>query len=134
MKAQRPFLRFHSVWIVVFGFNVLVASRSHADLVISIEGECPGILSLHWNGAVPNRNAGIAYSRVPGRWTMPGGGPCGGTTLGIKNPILVTIVQTGDDGRGHIDGYVPPGLCSIYLQMVVADGYPCQTSNVVQIQ
>ncbi len=62
-------------------------------------------------------------------------GACAGTTLGLGSSglRLVKVFATGADGEGRLTGVAPPFACGGYLQMVVADGNPCTTSNVVQI-
>lgn len=107
---------------------------AHADLTISLDGECPGWMVLSWQGAVPDRWAVIAVSPRRDEWIMPWGGPCGGTTIELSPPYIVRTFRTDSDGRGTMEGTVRNRYCGLYVQMIVADGQPCQTSNVLQIQ
>ncbi len=109
------------------------ARGAQAQVVISIDGDCPGRIALRWEGATPQRGAGLWFSRNLGGYTLQGA--CAGTTLGLGSSglRLVKVFATGADGEGRLTGVAPPFACGGYLQMVVADGNPCTTSNVVQI-
>lgn len=102
---------------------------------ITIQGECPGQLVVRWEGATPDRPAAIAFSRREGHFTLPAG-PCHGTVLGLSSGHGFRDVRdfrTGSKGRGRLTGQAHLAACGGYLQMIVADGLPCTTSNVVQI-
>ena len=128
-SSRKPLSILAFVMIIVF----LWPSGAKADLTISLEGECPGEMTVSWDGAVPDRWAVLLTSRIRGPWIVPGT-TCGGTVLGIVAPTLRVVFRTDEDGSGSMQGFVPNGLCGQYLQMVVLEGHPCQTSNVVQIQ
>lgn len=100
---------------------------------IALEGNCPGRLRLTWQDTAPNHWAGLCYSDVAGRFTLPAG-PCGGTVLGLgsRNLRLVEAFNTGPDGRGSLVGFATEPFCIGYVQIIVTDG-PCHTSNVVRV-
>ncbi len=100
---------------------------------IALEGRCPGRLLFRWQDAPPNQWAGICYSDVAGRFTLPAG-PCGGTVLGLggRNLRLVHSFNTGADGQGSLSALASAPFCIGYVQIIVMDG-PCQTSNVIRV-
>lgn len=101
---------------------------------LSATGDCPGRVTVAWAGAGPGRPQGIAVANTVGRFIVPGG-PCGGTQLGLSNQgiQLVYTGNTGPNGSGQVSSNVGAAGCGKYIQMVVADGSPCATSNVVQL-
>ncbi|MCC6909646.1 MAG: hypothetical protein IT430_17045 [Phycisphaerales bacterium] len=103
------------------------------DLTIGVQGECPGAITLRWQGATPDRYMGIVFALETGTYIIPT--PCGGTQLGLgtRGLWLAAIVQTRSDGQGRVTGTAAPDSCGGYVQAVVMDGNPCATSNVVQI-
>ena len=101
--------------------------------LISLEGRCPGRLRLAGQETSSNHWAGLCYSDVTGRFTLPGG-PCGGTVLGLgsRNLRLVRSFNAGADGQGRLVGFAWAPFCIGYVQIIVVDG-PCQTSNVARV-
>lgn len=108
------------------------ASGARAQVVISIDGDCPGAVQFRWEGATPDRWAGLCFALNTGNYTLPG--TCQGTVLGLGSHQLqlVTSFRTGPEGSGSLAGPVPRRACSGYLQVIVY-GFPCTTSIVVQI-
>lgn len=110
-------------------------SSVHAgDLTIEIQGNCPGVLVLRWSGATPSHLAGLWFSHNLGQFTLPAG-PCGGTVLGLgTNGLrLDRTFHTSPDGEGYMRGRVTEYACGGYVQMMVQDGNPCATSDVLQL-
>lgn len=107
---------------------------SRADLVLSVDGACPGEITIQWTGATADKQAGLWFSRNLGEYRL-NGPPCAGTTLGLGTHglRLARVFRSGGQGEGQMTGRVPILACSGYLQMIVSDGYPCSTSNVAQI-
>lgn len=105
------------------------------NLVISLEGDCPGTMSVHWQGATPNRRAWLLISAENAGFQSQPGYPCGGTFLDIGPGGLriAAAFRSGSEGSGRGSGRVTPAVCGQYLQMIVEDGNPCATSNVAQI-
>jgi hypothetical protein len=104
------------------------------SLSLQADGTCPGTVTVEWDGATPNRQAGLVFSARQGSFTISGG-PCDGTQLGLgTNQLqLVRTLSTGATGSGRLSGNAGAGACGGFLQLVVADGSPCTTSNVAQI-
>lgn len=100
---------------------------------IRLSGDCPGRITIAWSNVTPNRTMGILFASNTGNFTLPGGA-CGGTTLGLSSSglRLVNTVSSGS-GSGQVSGSAGTGACRGYLQLVIADGSPCSTTNVVQI-
>ncbi len=109
--------------------------RSGPDsLTLTLEGVCPGRLSVAWEGATPDRPAGLLYADATGNFLISFE-HCEGTILGlsIHGLRLVRLLNTGPDGAGELTGRAAPLACGGFLQLVVYDQRPCTTSNVVQI-
>ncbi len=103
-------------------------------LFLRVSGDCPGRVTVSWSNATPSRPMGIALANSTGNFTVPGG-VCGGTLLGLSNSGLQLVYtgNTGANGSGSVSSNAGTAACRKFLQMVVADGSPCDTSNVVQI-
>lgn len=101
---------------------------------LSISGTCPGRITVSWNGTTRSRPMGIVFANATGNFVIPGG-VCGGTQLGLSNQgiQLVYTGNTGPNGSGQVSGNAGTAACRKYLQMVIADGSPCSTTNVAQI-
>lgn len=101
-------------------------------LTLTGRGDCRWRISLIWEGATPNRRMGIGVADRTGSFVLPGG-VCGGTQLGLGGSGLQLFVQgsTGSSGSGTISRNSGGDLCRKYLQMIVVDGNPCTTSNVI---
>ncbi len=109
-------------------------SIAHAQPVISIEGSCPTRLTFRWEGASANYPAALIVAREIGECVLPSN-RCGGTVMGLGCLRLrvVAFFRTGPEGRGEVSGRASRSLCGQFLQMLVVEGNPCTTSNVVQI-
>ncbi len=101
---------------------------------LRISGDCPGRVTVAWANATPSRPMGIALANSTGSYTLPGG-ICAGTQLGLSSSGLQLVYSgnTGANGSGQVSSNAGTGACRKYLQMIVVDGSPCTTSNVVQI-
>ncbi|MCL4196587.1 MAG: hypothetical protein KJZ69_03765 [Phycisphaerales bacterium] len=101
---------------------------------LRISGDCPGRVTVAWADATPSRPMGIALANSTGSYTLPGG-ICAGTQLGLSSSGLQLVYSgnTGANGSGQVSSNAGTGACRKYLQMIVVDGSPCTTSNVVQI-
>lgn len=107
-------------------FNEAVGYR------LSVSGECPGVLTLNWRGATPNRTQGIVFGASQGNTTIPSG-VCQGTVLGIQGQVrLVNTIGTGATGEGSVSGPAGTAACGHFLQLVEAPS--CLVSNVAGIQ
>ncbi len=114
--------------------DMLEGASGPDSLVIGVHGQCPGRIVVNWEGAAPNEWAGLWFSQSRGEVTLPQG-PCGHTVLGLGTSglRLVRIFRSGPDGAGELGGRAPTAACGGFVQMIVQDGIPCTTSNVVQI-
>lgn len=99
-----------------------------------IVGDCPGRVALRWANAVPARPMGILYARNTGNFRIPSGGPCGETYLGLgaSQLRLVEVISSGS-GSGQVGSTIGTNVCGGYVQLIVADGRPCPTSNVAPL-
>lgn len=111
--------------------NVILSGPD--NFVLTIDGECPGQVRLGWEGATPDRRMALLYADTTGGYVLPHW--CDGTQTGLstRNLRLVAVLRSGAQGRGTRAGQAASQFCGGYLQMIVKDGYPCTTSNVVQI-
>jgi len=105
-----------------------------AQVVISLEGACPGTLHVRWEGASPNQRAALMFSQNLGQYRLPAG-VCEGTVIGLGTQGLhvVRFFVTGPDGEGELSGRATPHACGGYLQMIEYPSLPCLLSNVAQI-
>ncbi len=110
------------------------ASGARAQVVISIDGDCPGAVQLRWEGATPDRWAVLWFSQSLGNFTLYAG-VCEGTVLGLGSQGLriAKLFRTGADGRGTLVGRTTSHACGGYLQVMENGSPPCPLSNVVQI-
>lgn len=109
------------------------ARGARAQVVISIDGECPGRMAVQWENAPPNRPGGLLFAFTTGNYYI-GWGWCEGTYIGLGSSLrLVRTIQSGADGSGMLIGRASAPACGGYIQVVVWDGSPCATSNVAQI-
>lgn len=112
--------------------GALTGTSSGGGYALSVDGSCPGNLTVAWSGAGRGQQ-GLVIGNREGSTTIPGG-PCSGTVLGVQGQVrLVTppgIFRTRG-GNGSISGHAGQGACGKYLQLV--KGGTCNTSNVVQI-
>ncbi|MCL4196056.1 MAG: hypothetical protein KJZ69_01070 [Phycisphaerales bacterium] len=108
------------------------ASSARAQVIITLQGDCPGRMTFAWQGAAPDELAGLLFALNTGNYVLSH--ICQGTVLGLGSHQLqlVRSFRTGPDGRGEMSGPAPRRACGGYVQMIVVDGI-CTTSNVVQI-
>lgn len=128
------------------GVTTLVGSGGYSDargmdflggsgrLSIRLSGQCPGQVTLTWSNATPGRPMGILFAASTGNFTIPGG-VCAGTQTGLSSAGLQLVFtgNTGSNGSGQLSATAGTSACRRFVQMVVADGSPCATSNVAQI-
>ncbi len=108
----------------------LAAVTTGGGYSLRVSGQCPGMLTVSWNGATPNRQQGLVFGLNQGNTTIPGG-VCQGTVLGIQGGLqLVRTFSTGS-GSGSISGNAGTAACGHFLQLVEAPS--CNTSNVARI-
>lgn len=102
---------------------------------MSVEGQCPGRLTISWNNATPNATQGMAFGNNLGTTNIPNAFPCAGTPLGIAGGVQLVdppgYFSTGGSGSGSFSGNAGAAACGHYLQLV--EGGTCQTTNVAQI-
>ncbi len=107
---------------------------SASDRAISVTGRCPGLLTVEWRGAGPNRPAALLLGAVRGRWRIPFGLPCGGTLLGIEGRVRLLdppgFFSTGT-GSGSLSGVSGTSACGLALQLIEVGG--CEVSNAAVI-
>lgn len=101
---------------------------------LNVSGTCPGTITVEWSGATPSRPMGLVFARNEGSYVIPGGA-CSGTELGLgtQNLQLIRQLNSGPNGSGQVSGAAGTAACGGFLQLVIADGSPCATSNVRQI-
>lgn len=103
-----------------------------SQYTLTVNGTCPGTVTIAWANAAPRSQQGIVYGARLGTTIIPPGSACAGTTLGIRSGVrLITVVNTGQTGNGSINGNASSGACRGYLQLV--ESRSCRTSNVAQL-
>lgn len=103
---------------------------------LSIEGACPGPVTVSWSGARSRGAHGLVFGIGQGNTTIPNDLPCAGTVLHVFGGVRLIeppgIFGTGPTGSGSISGNAGPGACGGYFQLI--QGGICRMSNVVQLQ
>jgi len=103
---------------------------------LSIEGACPGPVTVSWSGARPRGTHGLVFGIGQGNTTIPNNLPCAGTILHLSGSVRLVeppgLFGAGPTGRGSISGHAGPGACGGYFQLL--QGGICRMSNVVQLQ
>ena len=94
--------------------------------VLTLQGTCPGVITLLVSEAVPNGQVALVFSPQEGSTPVPVGN-CAGTLLGLDSPNLLRVLATDADGEAGLSG--PPGSCGFFLQTV--DLVSCGVSDVV---
>ncbi len=98
---------------------------------LRVDGQCPGTITVSWDGAEPGRQQGVIFASSQGNFQIQSG-PCQGTVLGLgtQNLRLVRTIGTGN-GSGSVNSTVGTGACGAYLQLIQLPS--CETTNVALI-
>lgn len=101
--------------------------------VLTLEGVCPGEMTVTVTGARGARTVLLGFARREGRTLVPLGMPCAGTVLGLEGRTLWTVLafRTDESGTGHATAYAGNRACGGFLQALVND--ECEVTNVIQI-
>jgi len=120
--------------VLVAIVNVSGRTALAQDFTVAAGGECPGRVTIRWEGAYPNHHLAVCVGLDLGSTTLPAG-PCCGTVMGIRGSLqLVHLIRSGPLGQGRASGQADPTLCGRYLQLIAYTGaYDCPVSNVVQL-
>lgn len=97
---------------------------------LTINGACPGTITLSVTGGTPSGSIALISSASQGNSSVPAGS-CAGTPLDLSSPSLLAIVPLDANGGFSIQRNVAAALCGRFIQ--VLDLSSCQTSNVAQI-
>jgi len=100
-----------------------------AEFTLSIEGPCPGLVTLSVANATPGAPIGFGYGFVAGSTAVPG---CPGLFIDINAAQLAGLATADGAGNASIQGNVPPAACGRLLIQAVDLG-ACVTSNVVSL-
>jgi hypothetical protein len=105
-----------------------------AKYTLTIDGPCPGTISIKWSGAPANQRQGLIVGNSLGQTSIPVGQPCSGVVLGLKGDLRLIeppgFFSTGP-GSGTLTGTLKDEMCGRYLQFL--QGVACETSNVERI-
>lgn len=106
--------------------NWLLRARGEAaGLGLTIEGTCPGPVTVTITGATPGGGIAVAYGDA-GSFTLPGGA-CAGQVLDISAPTLAGVFVADASGNVTLSQVLPPWACGLTLQAV--DVSTCDVSN-----
>jgi len=113
---------------------VIEEVQTPATYQLSIDGVCPGTITLFWGGAPSSTTQVILIGNSLGSFTIPPG-PCVGTVMGIMGSVSIVtppgFFSTGPSGTGSVSGTAGAAACGRYLQMI--EGSVCMITNPVQI-
>ena len=130
MNPEKSFL---NRVLVQFAFSIvalITTCASAADYTLTITGQCPGVATIEWGGATPNRVQGVVLGRRTGRTVIPSG-QCAGTVLGLEGGAFLRSVIPTETGSGRRSFTMGSCCCANYLQLVESGS--CNTSNVAQL-
>lgn len=97
---------------------------------LTIEGACPGPITLTATGMTPGAGVAFVYAFRPGSFVIPNG-PCAGVELGLSgNGLQVgSIVPADANGVARLIRTVPGAACDrVFVQAV--DTADCATTDV----
>lgn len=109
--------------------NSLVTSAL-SDYTLSVSGQCPGLVTIEWEGARPHRSQGVILGSRLGAYSIPTG-RCAGTILGIESNVWLMYVISTENGGGRRRAMAGSHPCAWYLQLIEGDS--CRLSNPAQI-
>ena len=113
---------------LLFASNAQAAHFS--DYTLTITGQCPGMVTVHWEGFAPGRMMGVVFGRDRGQFTIPSG-VCKGTVLGLEVNVGLAYAFWSRDGSGQRSAATGSCCCGGFLQLVESGS--CKTSNVAQL-
>jgi len=100
------------------------------QMSLSVEGECPGVITVDLDGATLFGDVTFARALAPGSSVLPGGG-CAGATLDLEAPTRLGTVTADSEGRVQFSREVSAGLCGALIQAI--DTSTCGISSFVAL-
>ncbi len=103
-------------------------------ITLSLEGNCPGVMTARINGATPGGRLALIRSapgRCGGQTTIPPPNPCAGTILSLGGAALVRIITADGEGNAAVTGNVPGAVCG-RVCLIALDLTTCEVSNVAE--
>lgn len=116
--------------------TVLAPARSGlAQPVLTLEGECPGLLRAEVRNARPEKFILLLYAPHDGTFVLPRGNWCQGVQLGLgwRGLRQVAGVVADQNGVALFEGEVNSLACGGFLQTLNYPSGGCEISNVVRI-
>ena len=122
----------------IFGYGrVNLNAAMHAappppPFTLTIDGECPGWLTITWWGATHDSTIALLFAKNMGQFRIPSGS-CRGTVLGLGTQALQLMASfpAGSNGSGSHNGITQQSACLGYLQMIELPS--CNLTGTVQI-
>jgi len=102
---------------------------------LSIDGECPGVMTAMLQGATPGGRVALIASApggCVGQTVIPPGLPCSGAILPIRGASLGRILTADGEGRASLSGPVGAPACG-RVCLVALDAATCEISNPVPL-
>lgn len=98
---------------------------------LSVNGSCPGSVTVTVSGASPNAEVGVISSPNTKGWTK-GGQLCNGTLFELSEPFTLPpkFLGTNSSGDGSRSMTLPAGSCNVEA----IDLKSCQTTNAVTVE
>jgi len=120
-------------WITAgsFGYpgttSFLVEGEAESGFVLTLYGDCPGMMEICVSGATPNGPVGFVYGYSCGSSeALP---DCPGVFYDIDDPELSGMATADGNGEACLSGYIPPSGCGLILVQAI-DLDSCTVSNV----
>ncbi len=103
-------------------YTIIVGST---DMLLFINGGCPGTLTLSVTQATAGATVYFAYGFSSGSAPVPN---CPGLTVDIASPVVAGSSVADSTGYAAIQGYAPPAACGLVVVQAV-DITSCRRSG-----
>ncbi|MFG0331338.1 MAG: hypothetical protein ACF8PN_15735 [Phycisphaerales bacterium] len=112
--------------------NVSITRYQFVNLpLLEMSGDCPGRGRFQVSHATPNGTVAFVYGFQAEDFIIPSG-PCAGTELGIRNPILGGVARADANGVAVIEANLPASACDrVFVQAL--DVTTCTSSGVALV-
>jgi hypothetical protein len=102
---------------------------AHADPILSVSGECPGVVDLDISGLTPGGSYVLLHGIGAGSDVLPVG-PCAGTSTGLSG-MRYGFTAVSADGTASFLPTLPGGACSRSIEIL--DNSTCTLSGAVSV-
>lgn len=109
------------------GYDYAFRTWYENTLDLTINGTCPGVMTITVSGATPSSTVALVYGNA-GSFTLPAD-PCAGITVDMDFPNLAGVFTADANGDLILTPNIPSVACGFTVQAV--DATLCAVSNAV---